>query len=884
MIVHEIPYLDTRDLNLDWLLKNQKYLEEKIMELSVETGAETPVMPEQYGAKGDGVNDDTIAIQKCIDENPCKTIIFKGGNYMITDTIYLYDEWGGQQVIFGGARIFWGGQMNTDKPMISITKETAHTQEYGSACRILGGTFDALHRCGYGCEQYGFYTVLDACKFINFSTAGLFVGKIDGDYTPNKTSLQAKHNNLMIYHNEGNYSRDDTTAVIIDCPDCEYNQVITNRTMVAFELHAGGNSFVNCHSTIQFASGTEAALTDAEYEKTMHIYNNPSSSNATQQNTFQGCYFNMGKYVVYGSKQSRMSINLDACFYVWYTTANYTGLQKRIAVLCGGKACDFRCDNIDVLIGMSDTYPFQFVDYYPTSAPSAVPLPDKIKVNSNDRHPEANVIQAFNLQPEDTLTPICSASAPAHTPDADDPNYRYYEIGAIMLAYQEWATTTPSTTPVKVRLYQGAGVAEWTIGFESDGLTPPRLHPIVMERNLSTLFSATRLYITQDPVEVKIEGIIYPTYYLYLMKTSYGAQPAFVTIENDSPFMKCYIRARISEDHYQSDDTGLNELPRSNRQWLLIGDSYMNGGTGYTGFGDELVSLLNGDGDVVGKYSAGGMGFIRTGTGGHNFRDCVGLYMRKYTTDVLIAGGFNDGYMGYTYADLKTEVIGAIEDAKAINPRARVYVAEIAYPYKANTDDYFDIVFPAYRDGCLEAGGIFIWNGQTILYNSSQVMPDQIHPTDDSSILIANTLYNALKGQQADAAPVWRDTAGNPAIQEHKMIVGYRGSYERAYPDQVTQITPTSYNADISSHLGNIVNLAGIIVFNIKLTFTAGIASGDTILTLPSAITRRTYIMMFDQVSENIVGAQFDNNGVDLIAEQAIAAGTYRCIGVTINN
>lgn len=615
-IIHEIPYLDTRDINLDWLIRNQMSLDEaietldsKIEELEEQishiTEPITLVKVEDYGATGDGVTDDTAAIQQCITENPCATIFFKKGNYKITDTIYLYDEWGGQQVIFGGARLFWGGELDYNKPMISITLETEHLPEYGSACRVLGGNLDALHRVGYCCEQYGFYTILDGCKFINFLTCGLFVGKIDGQYTAGKSSLQAKHNNLMIYHNEGNFSADATTAVIIDRPDCEYNQVITNRTQVAFELRAGGNSFVNCHSTIQFVD--PAAVTPAQYLPTKNIYVNPTSSGSTQQNTFQGCYFNMGHYLVYSKNQSRFCVNLDSCFYIWYTSANFTGLWRKQAepgdddypvpdipdnthevalnipvIICGGRASDFRCNNIDVLVGEKCCV----LDYFPQTAPSIIPLPDMIKINSNDRHTEAPIFSAWNLQPENTLTPIVSSGTPATVGTV-------YEIGAVMLCYGGDQTSQPHTTPFKVRAYNNQALGEWLIGFYG---SPGALVPQILDYKTSYPFYNLHLYISNNPDMIEIEGIKYPTYYLYLVCNLQGGIQQFVTVENDSPFVKTYIRAQINDNRVKADLTNLTQLNNPLSMKFVKNVGYLSGAlpSGTYASGNNLVPVTQG--------------------------------------------------------------------------------------------------------------------------------------------------------------------------------------------------------------------------------------------------------------------------------------------------
>lgn len=582
-IVHEIPYLDTRDLNLDWIIRNMKDIDNRVDELEAKLAniGECLIKVEDYGAKGDGVTDDTEAIQKCIDENPNSTIFFRKGTYNIRDTIYLYTEIGGQQVVLGGAVINWEGVYDDSKPMFSVTKVMADDgsgNDYSSPCRILGGNFNGNKRVGYGLEMYSYYGIVDGVKIKGFNKGGLFVGKIAG-YEPGEKakSLQAKLNNMMIYQTEGNYSAEETSAVIINAPDSEFSQIVTNRTQVGFELRAGGNSFVNCHSTIQFYD--TKTVTPEQYNKTKNIWINPGTSGSTQQNNFLGCYFNMGKYVVYSEISSRYCVNLDSCFYIWYTAdanPNHFPLLWREQVppsdpeypipdvpnstydvglyipvyICGGKASDFRCNNIDILVGGKACV----MDYFPASAPTIVPLPDMVRINSNDRHPEAPVFSAWNLQPENTLTPLCSTSNPV------DLN-TFYEVGAILLCYGGTATTMPFTSPVKVRAYEGAGVAEWIIGFESDGLTPPRLHPKVLDWHNTTNFSSMLFFIEPDPEDVEIDGLVYPMYKIYLEKTAYRSQPVFCTIENDSPFVKCYVRNQAIAERVRADGTGLTALP-----------------------------------------------------------------------------------------------------------------------------------------------------------------------------------------------------------------------------------------------------------------------------------------------------------------------------------
>lgn len=765
-IVHEIPYLDTRDINLDWLIRNQRYLNDRINEIEHEVAPETVVIPEQYGAVGDGIADDTTAIQQCIDENPLATIIFKKGIYRITDTIYLYNEWGGQYVIFGGARIVWDGGMNTTRPMISVTKETEHDPKYSSAARVIGGNFDGRHRCGYCIEFDSYYGTLDASKCFGFTNAGVFIGNL-AKTAANQKSMQAHVCNLMIYQNEGDYSLEDTRALIAAAPDSEYSQIVTNRTRIAFSLWQGGNSFVNCHSTIQFANSD---IDDAAYERTMHIELDPPSSGSTQQNTFNGCYFNMGKYVVFARIASRLTTNLESCFYVWFTTNNYKNILTRHAVLCGGKPSDFRCSNIDILVGMNndpdDPLPFSVLDYFPESAPSLIPLPDMIRVNSNDRHSDAPVYSAWNLQPEDTLTPVVSASTPATAGV-------YYEIGAVMLCYGGAETTRVGTTPFIVKAYNSQIAASWTIAFDTD------MQPVIIDRDITSSFEDLQLYIAESPEMITLEGITYPTYKIYLRKANYSTIREFVYMENNSPFVKCYMRNTIDAGFTVPDGTGLLRLdpsPTDSRHFLLTGDSYgvehlIVGALDFDDYGWtlRLKEKLQGMGHSAINFSAAGAGFIDRG-GNMTFGQIMADHCHPYITDVVICGGTNDREQDP--ADLRTAILDCIDTIHGISPNARVWIGMDGHNTNPTVQATLDSVsYPVYRDAAMEGtNSLYLFNCQTVL-EDSDMASDGTHPTPDGNIKLGRYLAEMLFGQTnagANAgsigASLWEPGTGTESI------------------------------------------------------------------------------------------------------------------------
>ena len=769
-IIHEIPYLDTRDLNLDWLIRNIRHIDDRLAELEekMENVGECLIKVEDYGAKGDGITDDTDAIQQAIDENPCATIFFRKGTYKITDTIYLYDEIGGQQIVLGGSIISWGGGYDNNKAMFSATKHfDGAANDYSSTCRILGGNFEGNKRVGYGIEAYSFYQIIDGVKIKGFNRAGLYVGLIAG-YDGSPKSLQAKFNNIMIYQTEGEYSAEDTSAVIITAPDSEYCQIVTNRTQVGFELKAGGNSFINCHTTIQFRDST--SVTPEMYDDTKHIWINVSASGSTQQNTFQGCYFNMGKYVVYSQIASRYCVNLDSCFYIWYTAddkpTHYPLLwREQVApsdpeypvpdipdssydvglyipvYICGGKASDFRCNNIDILVGNKACV----MDYFPESQPSSViPLPDMIRINSNDRHPEAPVWSAWNIQPEHTLTPLCSSG---HVIDTGV----WYEVGAIMLCYGGVDTSSPFTSPVKVRGYVGAGATETLIGFNADGNTPPRLHPYVMDFHNTTDFNQTFFAIDEDPTDIEIEGIIYPAYKIYMQITALGYMPRFLTIENDSPFMKTYVRAQAIDERVRADSNGLLMFPvqsSTHRKILFVGDSYGATYNTVPGWGTNLKPILEGQEWKAGNYCVGGAGFVALGGSGHdtNFQKIVEDHMNATFTDVLIAGGAND--RSYSAADIKSAITACVAKIREINPKANIFIGMVAHHKTPAEETLIETVsYPAYYEGALESNVIYLANSEQALTLNDiggANGTDLVHPTAAGNVKLANLLYQML--------------------------------------------------------------------------------------------------------------------------------------------
>lgn len=268
------------------------------------------IMPEMYGAIGDGETDCTSAINRCFAENPNGTIIFAKGVYVISDTLHTYGNTGGQTIIFGGAVISWQGSSNGTMLDCSLSGGA------DSRAHFIGGEFMGNNAIDYGVVLNSYHAMIDGTKIIDCNVAHLVVG----DISPTAArSLQAFITNVMIFTSRsGGKAFSDggnTIGVLVTESDNFFSNINTNRMFKGIELRSGGHEFVNCHFTCQYLEPLPNP-----YDAYAVFINFPSST-STAVVDFVNCYFDNYKYCFGSLSSNRCHINCSNSHYF------YSGMQ-----------------------------------------------------------------------------------------------------------------------------------------------------------------------------------------------------------------------------------------------------------------------------------------------------------------------------------------------------------------------------------------------------------------------------------------------------------------------------------------------------------------------------------------------------------------------------
>ena len=678
--------------------ETDKILTEWLNNGTIEEYLNNVAIVNDYGAKGDGVTDDTQAIQRCIDKNPKALILFKKGTYRISDTIHLYNESGGAEIDFGGATIIFNDGTNIEnnnKIMFSI--DTFYFDNNGksapSRAIIKNGTLNGSHICGIGIgimtagcyvmrngvrtfsytTNHGYHSLIDGCKLSNFCRYAVLNGyRLNGSVietydTDDDTvkvggaSTQTTINNLYIYHTDNYDSRNNGTGIGIMSSDNQISNVITWRLKVSYELYVGGNTFTNCHSTVDYISNGTNGDWDSIYDG-IHILLT-AKTDSTQINEFIGNYFNVGKYVVFNQATggSQMMTRIEDSYYIFYRTYHVTNGKS---CLCGGTPTDISCDNFDVIIGKDH----DFYGYVPSQNPaSRVTVPTKLNFNRNYRHSEQSIFSAVNLMWNNS-NPILVSDRRNPIPIVNE----WYEIGAILFPYFTPASVEYDTSlgNAKIEMNFAYITNSVSIGFKKTDLTDNGINiftPEIVEEKCSQPASTRYIAIDKYTKIVNIMGRDFISLSIYMKATEAPEKRCGIKIYGTTPYVHGFVRNGINPNQNPSTLTNYIELWRTktNGDFNMVeanvvkADKFVTGNYDIACIGDSLTFGTINSSSVSSKpypkvlEELTGMSVTNRGIGGELAENIV---FRGNAGEIIFANG-GQANRSYTNSEI-TDVYG----------------------------------------------------------------------------------------------------------------------------------------------------------------------------------------------------------------------------------
>ena len=193
----EYPYTNFHELNLDWIIKKVQENEKRIASISSENDPSScPVSVKSYGAKGDGVTDDTEAIFRCLANE--KYVIFPAGSYIISGNVSIPS---GRVILFENAII------NIAENIVGFSCYNGNAQMIGNA-KIIGG------------NNSTFVRMVDSEKYLfdgAFEYEGFGNGAVYNGYKAENITVSGEH-----------YTRNSPIIVFNCCNNIDISGVKAN--------------------------------------------------------------------------------------------------------------------------------------------------------------------------------------------------------------------------------------------------------------------------------------------------------------------------------------------------------------------------------------------------------------------------------------------------------------------------------------------------------------------------------------------------------------------------------------------------------------------------------------------------------------------------------
>lgn len=299
----------------------------------------------EYGAKGDGITDDTETIQFCIDNFPHRNIYIPNGEYLISSPLKVKtgNEYQVNLILEDNAIIKTNTKIDS---LLEIAKDIQGTYNryspYGKML-VQGGVWDATN------TTYGIYTtsnrkftIFKDLYIINVAKYGIYLdrGTIDS------MSTDARLFNISISGNGADINP-DAVGLYIYGSDNEIDELRIQNIKKGIYCNAGGDFLDNVHITGCYSKND---ITPEEYNDTIGIElystifcNNIYVDTMAQAVVLRGGAFNCNNFFTFYWKTNE---NFNNTILKYYTTVTTAINNMNIALPSVGKNVGIDITNI----------------------------------------------------------------------------------------------------------------------------------------------------------------------------------------------------------------------------------------------------------------------------------------------------------------------------------------------------------------------------------------------------------------------------------------------------------------------------------------------------------------------------------------------------------
>ena len=204
----------------------------------------TEINVKDHGVVGDGVTDDTTAIQALIDTYKKRVLYFPTGTYLISSPLTITDSPEEMVDFRCETNAYFKTEENIDC-LLEVCSESVSSVNFRKLKRhfIRGGTWDCTN-CQYGIilDSASQFVCLEDNNIIMVSNTGLYLRK-NADYISGDNLI----NNLCV-SGVSSISQNEPTGVLVASYDNEFNNLRINGCTVGLHITGAGTIINNYHA------------------------------------------------------------------------------------------------------------------------------------------------------------------------------------------------------------------------------------------------------------------------------------------------------------------------------------------------------------------------------------------------------------------------------------------------------------------------------------------------------------------------------------------------------------------------------------------------------------------------------------------------------------